>query len=287
MQIPPYICYISSRIILWEAQSTNYPNLSEKSNSHVTHQILSKMHISRWRGGIREIAMVLVLYAAYSFTQGNLAKTQIIAFQNAFNLIDIEKRLHVFCELGIQQWFMQNSTLIHLANSVYSFLFYPAIIAFAIWAYNRHHPQYQIARNVFMVSAGIGLVCFALYPMAPPRMLSDLGFVDTLAQYEVVHYSASIPSVLVNQYAAMPSFHFGWTFLVGAGTFWIAKSFWLKLVGLLVPLLMFISIVATGNHFILDAVAGAAIIFLSYAAVSFFFGTSVRKVFSHLSRNRV
>jgi hypothetical protein len=244
------------------------------------------MHISRWRGGIREIALVLVLYAAYSFTQGNLAKTQIIAFQNAFNLIDLEKRLHIFWEPGIQTWFLQHFPLIHAANGVYSFLFYPAIIVFAVWAYNRHYPQYQIARNVFMVSAALGLVCFALYPMAPPRMLSNLGFSDTLAQYEVVHYSASIPSVLVNQYAAMPSFHFGWTFLVGAGTFWIAKSFWLKVVGVLIPLLMFISILATGNHFILDAVAGASIICLSYGAVVLVYSESARKVFSRLSRKR-
>jgi hypothetical protein len=248
--------------------TTHYQRPPRHLNLHITDQILTKIPpLAHWRGGLREVTLVLVLYAAYSFTQGNLDRTQLLAFQNANYIVDLEKRLQIFWEPGIQQWFLGNSLLVHLSNDIYSFLFYPAIIAFAIWAYNRHHEQYRLARNVFLVSTCLGLICFALYPMAPPRMLSSLGFVDTLARYEVVYYSASMPSALVNQYAAMPSFHFGWTFLVGIGTLCIAKTFWLKLAGALLPTLMLISIVATGNHFILDAVAGAFVILLSYGIV--------------------
>jgi hypothetical protein len=247
---------------------TNYQRSSRPLTRLINAQILTRISpLARWRGGLREVALVLILYAAYSFTQGNLDRTRFLAFQNAYYIIDLEKRLQIFWEPVIQQWFLGNSLLVHLSNDIYSFLFYPAIIAFAIWTYNRHHEQYRVARNVFLVSTCLGLICFTLYPMAPPRMLASLGFVDTLATYEVVYYSASMPSTLVNQYAAMPSFHFGWTFLVGMGTLYIAKTFWLKLAGVLLPTLMLISIVATGNHFILDAAAGAFVIFLSYGIV--------------------
>jgi succinate dehydrogenase flavin-adding protein (antitoxin of CptAB toxin-antitoxin module) len=252
-------------------QNTNQERAARSFNSSITEQSPRKMAFWRWRGGLREIGLVLALYAAYSLTQGNLAKTQLEAFQNTYHVIDLEKYLHIFWELNIQSWFLRQSILIHLANDVYSFLFYPSLVIFAIWSYNYHHKQYLTARNVFLVSAAIGLFCFAFYPVAPPRMLTSLGFVDTLTRYEViVRYSSAIPSFLVNQYAAMPSFHFGWTLLVGICTSVIGKSLWLKLIGALLPLLMFISILATGNHFILDAATGAIVIMSAYGTVVVF-----------------
>jgi membrane-associated phospholipid phosphatase len=89
------------------------------------------------------------------------------------------------------------------------------------------------------------------------------GFVDTLAKYEPLHYT-SIPSWWVNQYAAMPSFHFGWMLLIGVATSFIARTQWLKLLGILLPFIMLVSIIATGNHFILDAVAGGIVMVLAY-----------------------
>jgi hypothetical protein len=172
--------------------------------------------------------LVLGLYAAYSLTQGSLGHKELVAFQNSYNIIDLEKHLRIFWELNIQAWFLNNFYLTHLANELYTYLFYPVIITFAIWAYNRHHQEYKKARNVFLVSSAIGLICFAFFPMAPPRMIHAVGFVDTLAKFEAINYDSSIPPMLVNQFAAMPSFHFGWTLLVGIATFQIARSWWLK-----------------------------------------------------------
>jgi membrane-associated phospholipid phosphatase len=105
--------------------------------------------------------------------------------------------------------------------------------------------------------------------MAPPRLLPSLGFVDTLDKYLKLN-SSSLPAFLVNQYAAMPSFHVGWTFLIGMATFRIAKTWWLKLVGILLPLLMLVTVIATANHFILDAIAGAVLVSLSYGLAMLF-----------------
>ena len=101
--------------------------------------------------------------------------------------------------------------------------------------------------------------------MAPPRLLTNLGFVDTLVKYQLINVNtSSLPAAMVNQFAAMPSFHMAWALLVGIATVRIAKTWWLKLAGILLPLLMLVTIVSTANHFILDAIAGSLIAALSY-----------------------
>jgi membrane-associated phospholipid phosphatase len=68
----------------------------------------------------------------------------------------------------------------------------------------------------------------------------------------------------------MPSLHFGWVLLVGISTIYVAKAIWLKVVGVIVPISMLIAIIATGNHFILDAIAGAIVIGIAYGLVVLF-----------------
>ena len=223
--------------------------------------------ISHWAGPVQEIVLVVVLYGVYTLMQGLMAPVPDIAIQHAHNVISFEHSLNIYYELSIQTWVLQYPFLLHLADSIYTYCFYPAICLFAIWAYTRHRQQYYIVRNIFLVSTAIGLICFAVFPTAPPRLTSGTGFVDTLAQHEVLHYSSSIPQVLVNQYAAIPSFHFGWTLLVGVATVVISRRRWLRLLGALLPLSILFSIVATGNHYFLDAVAGAVVIGLAFGLV--------------------
>ena len=228
-----------------------------------THRLLKKIRPSWWKGGFREITLVLVIYAVYSLTQDALPDREFLAFRNTYNVIDFETRLKIFWELNIQSWFLRSDFLVQLVNALYTLLFFPVLISFGIWAYQHHRQQYSIARNAILISAVIGFPGFAFYPMAPPRLLPNLGFVDTLATFMNLKTS-SMPSSMVNQYAAMPSLHMAWALLVGITTIRIAKTWWLKLAGILLPLLMLVTIVATANHFILDAIVGAALAGLSY-----------------------
>ena len=231
--------------------------------------VLKKLRPSWWKGGIFEITLFLALYTAYSFTQDSLPDRTLLAFHNSYNIVDIEQNLKIFWELSIQSWFLRSDVLVQLVNSLYTLLFFPVLISFGIWAYRYHRQHYLIARNSLFISAVIAFPCFAFYPVAPPRLLSDLGFVDTLATYMKFDVS-SLPTHLVNQYAAMPSLHMCWTLLVGIAIIRIAKTRWLKIVGFLLPLLMFITIVATANHFILDALVGSSIAGLSYSMALLF-----------------
>lgn len=233
-------------------------------------QVRQRISLPRWRGGLREVALVLSVYGAYWLTRGSLPDRVFDAVQNAYNIVDLQRYLGFFWEHDIQSWFLRSSFLVDLANAVYTYFYYPVLVLFAIWAYNRHRKQYIVARNVFLVSAGIGFLCFVFYPVAPPRMLLSLGFVDTMAQYGAVDYGSSFFRTFANPYAAMPSLHFGWVLLVGISTIYVAKAIWLKVVGVIVPISMLIAIIATGNHFILDAIAGAIVIGIAYGLVVLF-----------------
>ena len=229
-----------------------------------------RTRLFRWRKGFNEVLIVGLVYGCYRLASGSIVPKRILALENAHDIIHWEKRLGLFQELDFQSFFVRNKVLLHVADTLYTILYYPALILFFFWAYNRHQKQYYVARNVFLVSAGIAFVCFALYPVAPPRMLPIFGFVDAMKGYGTINYDSPILRSLANPYAAMPSLHFAWTLLVGIGTFCIVKAWWGKVLGVFIPLGMLVAIVATANHFILDAVAGAVLLGLSYGVVMLF-----------------
>jgi hypothetical protein len=127
-----------------------------------------------------------------------------------------------------------------------------------LWLYLRHLDGYRLVRNTMLLSGGIGLVVFAAFPVAPPR-LAGLGLVDTVTEYSRA-YRLLQPPAFVNQYAAMPSLHVGWDLLIGIAVFIYAPILLLRLVGLLLPLLMVSAVLLTANHYLVDAVAGAALV---------------------------
>jgi len=235
-----------------------------------TKALPQRIWVSLWHSGLKEIAIVGAIFLLYRISSGALSHGFDLASQNAYDIINLEKSLGIFLELDFQSLFLGNTFLIHVVNTIYTIFYYPALIIFAIWAFVYHRQQYFVVRNVFIVSAIIAFISFALYPVAPPRLLPELGFVDTMATHGVVHYGSTFLSSLTNPYAAMPSCHFGFTMLIGIAIIYIAKAWWLRIVGALIPSLMLVSILATANHFILDAVGGAMVIGLAYSAVRMF-----------------
>jgi membrane-associated phospholipid phosphatase len=203
----------------------------------------------------------------YRISSGSLDHGFDLARQNAYHIVDLERSLGIFIEQDFQSFFMDNAFLTRLVDTLYTILYYPALILFAIWAFTYHRQEYITVRNIFLVSAAIAFTCFALFPVAPPRMLPELGFIDSMAEHGVVQYESGFLGQITNPYAAMPSCHFAWTLLIGTAIFHMARSWWLKIVGIIVPLGMLISIVATANHYILDALAGAVVIGLSAGIV--------------------
>jgi len=225
-----------------------------------------------WLDIIMEIAILAGVYVIYSFSRGGLATKASIACSHALDIIDIEKAIGIYVEPDIHSFFLDSSVGPDIANSFYTAFYYPPLVLFAIWAYWRHRPKYKILRTTFVISAALAFIVFALYPVAPPRFFDgdpeaircglDLGYVDTLSAYWGVNDDTA--RQFYNPYAAMPSLHQGWTLMVGLGIIWMNRSWLGKIIGGTIPIAMFIGIVATANHFILDAVGGIIILTIAF-----------------------
>jgi hypothetical protein len=132
--------------------------------------------------------------------------------------------------------------------------------------YWRRPADYRWARTAIGFTTVLALVGFFFYPLAPPRLMPGLGIIDTL--HGVQDFSKPDYGTLTevtNQYAAMPSLHFGWSLWCGLTIAIVAPRWWMKVLGLLHPTFTVAAIVATGNHWVLDAVGGAAVVGAGFA----------------------
>jgi membrane-associated phospholipid phosphatase len=152
--------------------------------------------------------------------------------------------------------------VLDIANWTYFNAQFTVTFAFLLWAYLRHTERYTTIRNTVIAADAIGLVGYLAYPTAPPRMLPRLGFTDTLNHAAVNHHSGAIAS-LANPYAAMPSLHTAYALIFGVSGVVLARRWWFRGMWALYPGLVVFSIIATANHFMLDAMAGAAVAVLA------------------------
>jgi hypothetical protein len=205
-----------------------------------------------------EIALIGIAYVSYQLVRGVIEGRVELAFSNADSLIQVERSLGIFWEVQLQSLIIGNEFLVDFFNWVYIWGHLPVVGALAIWIYFFRPAIFARYRNAFLISGAIGLVFFVTLPMAPPRFIMELGFIDTVTLYDEAYHALQNPK-FVNQYAAMPSLHLGWNLLVGLAVFETAKVWIWKAFGLFLPIPMMFGIIFTGNHFILDAVAGVAV----------------------------
>jgi hypothetical protein len=135
-----------------------------------------------------------------------------------------------------------------------------------IWLFVRRPHLYRGARTVLVTTTLLALLGFYLYPTAPPRLLPQFHYIDTLLKFHTWGSLAN-PDIAKhsNQFAAMPSLHIGWALWCGIAIFVCARRLWVRLLGLLYPFCTLVVIVGTANHFILDAVGGALVLALAFA----------------------
>jgi hypothetical protein len=213
----------------------------------------------RW--GVHELVVVVAAFLLYFFIRGAVVDRETDAFANARDLIAFEKTFGFYWEAEMQAWILDSEPWIRLMNWVYFWGHMPLVVAFAIWLYFGHRHAYSLVRNAFLASGAIAIVVYALYPVAPPRLLPDAGFVDTMAIYDRVGYQTQESRAFVNPYAAMPSLHFGWSMLLGATVAWVGNRWAWRAIGIAWPTAMLFSVVLTANHWILDAIVGAIVSF--------------------------
>jgi hypothetical protein len=207
-----------------------------------------------------QFALFFLVYQGYQVVRGLTDSGRDIAVANADRLIEIEQSLGSYFEEGLQQTLIDHASwLIDFANFMYLNSHFVITTGFLAWLYLFRNEHFYFVRNMFMVAMLVALVGYALYPTAPPRLLPGEGFTDTIAAFTGVAQDDKTASLLVNQYAAVPSMHICFSLMVAVPAAALTRNRAVRLLWSAYPLTVFFVIVATGNHFWLDAAAGALV----------------------------
>jgi hypothetical protein len=216
---------------------------------------------------ILQITLVIGLAETYRLLRRLLPTDWPQAIANAHHVLRLEQVGHFAWERGLQEWFLQFPTLVRGMNWFYLSSHFVVTGAFFVWLYWRNREGFAIFRDGFLLATAIALVIHWRYPTAPPR-LAHVGVKDTMELYSNVNIGRPQHERFSNPVAAVPSLHAGWAIALGAGLLLYARNAWLRLAGVLYPSAVLLTIVVTGNHFIFDAVAGALVMAVGFAATA-------------------
>ena len=214
---------------------------------------------------LQQVALVVAVYAIYSAVRALTSDAADVAVAQAQDIVRWQRQWGLYWEPDIQAWTTESLTVTHIANTVYFWFHLPLLIVFAVWMFFADRQRFRFLRNVWVITQLIGVAVYFLYPVAPPRLLPEsYGFVDTMAQLSPINYSSAEAGPLMNQYAAFPSLHFAWSVIIAVGLYQTLPWRPAKALPLLFPLASFWSIVGTGNHYVADALGGAAVVTVSF-----------------------
>ncbi|MCE2465722.1 MAG: phosphatase PAP2 family protein [Dehalococcoidia bacterium] len=219
---------------------------------------------------LRELTLLVGAYFLYMFIRKYLIPNiELTAFENAARVVTIEGALGLLWELEWQSWAIKSAkAVVIILNWAYIVTFWPIIIATGVILYIFSHDRYIYYRNIILISFVLALILYAAFPLAPPRYLGDLGFIDTIQRFGPTWYGSREMQVYYNAFAAMPSLHFAWTVLFGV-MFLRTKNPWIRPFGVIYPTVTFFAITITGNHYILDAIGGGAVIAASFGVYAY------------------
>ncbi|MFE6842404.1 phosphatase PAP2 family protein [Streptomyces sp. NPDC057686] len=256
---------------------------TEVSSPHVTESQTrpgdQRTHLSRLRAPRRpriwfEVLLIGVSYWTYSLIRNAVPEQKADALANADWLWDLERTLGIAVEQSVNHAVNSVTWLIVGMNYYYATLHFIVTVGVLVWIYRFHPGRYAATRLVLFATTGVALVGYYFFPLAPPRLMNGQSFVDTV----LVHHTwGSMASGnlkhMSNQYAAMPSMHIGWSLWCGLTIFAVASAPWARILGLLYPAATLVVIVATANHFWLDAAGGMLCLAFGYTVSRSWYGS--------------
>jgi PAP2 superfamily len=219
---------------------------------------------SRLRFAGKELVLWLGLYPVYLAIRGLSIDSYGTALANAHDLISVERSLSLFHEASVQDAL---SAFHGVLSSYYMLGFGPVVAATLVWLAFTRPTLYRGLRNALFVSLAFAAVSYALLPMAPPRLVPDIGIADTVglaAGHDTGSFGGVVP---FNPYAAMPSMHVGWSLLVGIFGFRALRGNPLRWLFALHPMVMALAVTATGNHYFLDSAGGVLVVLTALMAI--------------------
>jgi PAP2 superfamily len=218
------------------------------------------------RDGIAQLAVVLGAFLVYEAARLAMEPNWTQAFANARRIVSLEEVLGVAWEQSLQRAFLAMPDLVTALNIFYFVGHFVITGVFFFWLYHRSRDGFRSFRDGFLVATAISVLIHWLFPTAPPRLAAE-GIEDTLRVLSGIDIGSPTSSALSNPVAAVPSLHAAYALGVGIGLLRYARSPLVRVFGAVYPPLVVLTIVVTGNHFVLDAVAGIAVLGLGFAIV--------------------
>jgi membrane-associated phospholipid phosphatase len=230
-------------------------------------------------GWVIELVGFVVVYQLYDRLRTQATGSFSTALAHAKDIVAAEKFLGIYWEHGIQHAFLNVDWFMAFWNIYYGTIHFVMPAVALVWMYRKAPARYLRWRNTLIIMFGLACVAFAIYPLNPPRLMPNppYHFVDTSSKYynfgpqtkSEFNADGSPTEKTVEQfgnpYAAMPSFHVGWSTWAVLAIWPLVRRRWVKALLVLYPLTIIFCIVVTANHWILDAVGGWIVLGLGYA----------------------
>jgi hypothetical protein len=236
---------------------------TEGLNVHAHHAIGGirrpyEKSTTTWGFVLRELALWAAVYPLYLAVRGWSIADPRHAFADAWRVIGWERATGLFHEARVQQLLQP---LRGFFSTYYMIGFGPVIASTLVWLALSRRALYRELRTLLFVALAIALVAYVAFPTAPPRLVPGLGIADTVGL--AGHDSGSFAGIRFDPYAAMPSLHVGWSVLAATVIFRATSRSWLRALAVMHPVVMALAVTATGNHYLVDSLAGAAVAMLA------------------------
>ena len=210
-----------------------------------------------------ELLLIQVGYGVYTWIRNAAPNRVGEAVGHGQDILRAERLLHVDVEHTLNKAMLASDWLTDFLENYYKTLHFAVPLAILAWLYWRRPHQYRPARTVLFTSTGLALIGFWAYPLAPPRLTPGHGFRDSLRPGGDADPFGALTK-LANQFAAMPSLHVGWSTWCALVLVTTAPYVWVRILGALYPVATFLVILATANHWLLDAVGALATLGIAY-----------------------
>ncbi|MET7847161.1 phosphatase PAP2 family protein [Streptomyces avermitilis] len=249
-------------------------SVAEGSEGRAEERFLRRLRAPRRPRFWFEILLIAVSYWTYSVIRNAVPEQKAQALSNADLLWRVEHHLGIAVENSVNHAVNSVTWLIVGMNYYYATLHFVVTLGVLVWLYHSHPGRYAAARLALFATTAVALLGYYFYPLAPPRLMNGAAFVDTVLVHQTWGSMASGDlKHMSNQYAAMPSMHIGWSLWCGLTIFALASAPWARILGLLYPAGTLLVIVATANHFWLDAVGGMLCLSFGFLLARLWYGT--------------
>jgi membrane-associated phospholipid phosphatase len=215
---------------------------------------------------VGEVLIIGALLFVYDHIKRIAHRRPSAAEHNGRALLRVERAFDLDIEHGLNHVLTAHHAWSVAASYSYETLWWSTALVVLVIAYWKAPDRYRLLRNVLVAINVVALIVFFIWPVMPPRLIPGAGFVDSVAAAGFgTKHVGRLPA---DQYAAMPSLHVAWAMYTAWAMTVVSTRRLIRVLVVLLPAVTVIDVMATGNHYLLDCFAGAALTWLAVTTMT-------------------